>query len=134
MILAPTELSATAPLKVQARRHGFRAATMPGFGPPMIPALRLDYTEVNRRCVALKVLLDEAIGAQVELTADGRAVNDPRVEPRPVGVVEIVTSHPPLFSDHVAPAVVPSGRPAPRASNDPRGPRVPEAPMAEAAG
>ena len=76
----------------------------------------------------------ETIAPGAGLTADGRAVNDPRVEPRPVGVVEIVTSHPPLFSDHVAPAVVPSGRLAPRASNDPRGPGAPEAPMAEAAG
>ena len=33
MVLAPTELSATAPLKVAARGGGFRAATMPGFLP-----------------------------------------------------------------------------------------------------
>lgn len=64
----------------------------------------------------------------------GRAYNDPRVEPRPVGVVEIVTSHPMLFGDSVAPPVAPSGRVAPRAVNDPRGP-LPEAQtFAEAAG
>ncbi|WP_116364170.1 ribonuclease E [Parahaliea mediterranea] len=56
------------------------------------------------------------------LTDGGRAVNDPREAPQPVADVEIRTGHPVLFSDVVAPAVVPSGRIAPRASNDPRGP------------
>ena len=58
MVLAPTELSATAPLKVATRGGGFRAATMPGFLPAMIPALRLDYGEINRRVNLLKDLLD----------------------------------------------------------------------------
>ena len=40
--LSATELSATAPLKVATRASGFRAATMPGFSPAMVPALRLD--------------------------------------------------------------------------------------------
>jgi hypothetical protein len=43
ILIAVTELSATAPLKLHAARHGFRAATMPGFSPEMIPARRLDY-------------------------------------------------------------------------------------------
>jgi ribonuclease E len=68
------------------------------------------------------------------LTEQGRACNDPRVEPRPVGVVEIVTAHPALFSDIVAPPVEPSGKVAPRASNDPRGPAVQEQQFAEASG
>ncbi len=58
LVLAPTELSATAPLKVAARQGGFRAATMPGFLPSMIPALRLDYEEINRRVHLLKDLCD----------------------------------------------------------------------------
>ncbi|RLF26636.1 MAG: hypothetical protein DRN14_06540 [Thermoplasmata archaeon] len=65
IIMAPTELSATAPLKLAARTHGFRAATMGGFGPKMIPALRLDYTEIDRRCQRLKVLVDEAARAEL---------------------------------------------------------------------
>lgn len=65
MLLAPTKFSATAPLKVAARKHPMRAATMPGFTPAMIPALRLDYTEVNRRVEILKALLDEATGADL---------------------------------------------------------------------
>jgi hypothetical protein len=65
MILAPTELSATAPLKVAARGQSFRAATMPGFTPAMIPALKIDYTEVNRRVGLLKDLCDPADGARI---------------------------------------------------------------------
>ncbi len=60
IVMAPTELSATAPLKVATRPGGFRAATMPGFLPSMIPALRLDYGEINRRVNLLKELLDRA--------------------------------------------------------------------------
>ena len=58
MVLAPTELSATAPLKVATRTGAFRAATMPGFLPSMIPALKLDYGEINRRVNLLKDLCD----------------------------------------------------------------------------
>ncbi len=63
ILIAPTEFSATAPLKMAAREHPIRAATMPGFREDMIPALRLDYTEVNRRVELLKGLLDRATGA-----------------------------------------------------------------------
>ncbi|MDX2473425.1 MAG: hypothetical protein QNL91_06910 [Candidatus Krumholzibacteria bacterium] len=66
MVLAPTELSATAPLKVATRQGDFRAATMPGFLPSMIPALRLDYTEINRRVNQLKEWLDEATVAHFD--------------------------------------------------------------------
>lgn len=72
VVLAPTELSATAPLKVATRGGGFRAATMPGFLPTMIPALRLDYGEINRRVNLLKELLDQAETATFDFVADGR--------------------------------------------------------------
>ncbi|MBI5442557.1 MAG: hypothetical protein HY900_15250 [Deltaproteobacteria bacterium] len=65
MLMAVTKFSSTAPLKVAARKHPTRAATMPGFTAEMIPALRLDYTEVNRRVDILKALLDRATGADV---------------------------------------------------------------------
>ncbi len=71
LVLAPTELSATAPLKVLARSLGFRAATMPGFSPEMVPALRLDYGEVNRRVRLLADLLDDAEAADLSLEVDG---------------------------------------------------------------
>jgi hypothetical protein len=72
LILAPTEFSATAPLKVAARSHPFRAATMPGFLPSMIPALRIDYGEVNRRVNLLKSLCDAADEALIITRAGGR--------------------------------------------------------------
>ena len=70
MVLAPTELSTTAPLKLAARKTGLRAATMPGFSPAMLPALRLDYGEVDRRVHALKSLLDQATGARFQFVVD----------------------------------------------------------------
>ncbi len=70
MILAPTELSATAPLKVAAQGQSFRAATMPGFLPEMIPALKIDYTEVNRRVGILKELCDPATEASIVLRTE----------------------------------------------------------------
>ncbi|MAT91034.1 MAG: ribonuclease E [Halioglobus sp.] len=66
---------------------------------------------------------DSAPASTAGLTEDGRATNDPRVAARPVTDVEIATAHPALFSERVAPPVQPSGKIAPRASNDPRGPR-----------
>ena len=72
LLLAPTEFSATAPLKLMAKRHGFRAATMPGFTPGMIPALRLDYGEVRRRVAVMKALLDRAVRATLHFEVDGR--------------------------------------------------------------
>ena len=65
ILLAPTEFSATAPLKLLAKRFGLRAATMPGFSAEMIPALRLDYGEINRRVALLKGMLDEASEARI---------------------------------------------------------------------
>jgi hypothetical protein len=71
IVIAPTELSATAPLKVAARGGAFRAATMPGFLPSMIPALRLDYQEISRRVELLKTWLDAAEAADLFFEADG---------------------------------------------------------------
>jgi len=70
VFLAPTEYSATAPLKNAARRFGFRAATMPGFNASMIPALRLDYGEVARRVSLLKTKLDQAESAEIRFLTD----------------------------------------------------------------
>ena len=72
LFLAPTEFSTTAPLKVAAKRLGFRAATMPGFAPSMVPALRIDYGEVARRVDALKSRLDEAVRADIRFLVAGR--------------------------------------------------------------
>lgn len=77
MVMAPTELSATAPLKVATRLAessggGFRAATMPGFLPSMIPALRLDYELINRRVWHYKELLDQATSASFHFEVGGQ--------------------------------------------------------------
>ncbi len=71
ILIAPTEFSATAPLKVAARSLPIRAATMPGFRSDMVPALRLDYGEVNRRVGILKDLLDRATGADIVFAHPG---------------------------------------------------------------
>ncbi|MEE8526439.1 MAG: hypothetical protein V3T72_21085, partial [Thermoanaerobaculia bacterium] len=72
ILIAPTEFSTTAPLKLAAPRYGFRAATMPGFSAAMIPALRLDYGEIDRRVRRLKGLVDDATGVDIVFTVDGR--------------------------------------------------------------
>jgi leucyl aminopeptidase (aminopeptidase T) len=71
LIIAATELSATAPLKIAGRSGSFRAATMPGFTAEMIPALKLDYTSINRRVHLMKELVDAATGAEIEFHVDG---------------------------------------------------------------
>jgi leucyl aminopeptidase (aminopeptidase T) len=43
---------------------------MPGFSSAMVPALRLDYTEINRRVVLLKDLLDDCVGADFHFLVD----------------------------------------------------------------
>ncbi|MDR2561492.1 MAG: hypothetical protein LBC63_06960 [Holophagales bacterium] len=65
ILIAITKFSSTAPLKMAAKKYGIRAATMPGFSEAMIPALRLDYTEINRRVDILKRLMDRATGADI---------------------------------------------------------------------
>jgi hypothetical protein len=70
--IAPTELSATAPLKLVGKRRGLRAVTMPGFTEAMVPALRLDYELVDRRTKRLKELLDPALAARIAFVVDGR--------------------------------------------------------------
>jgi leucyl aminopeptidase (aminopeptidase T) len=72
IVIAPTELSATAPLKLLAKEHHFRAATMPGFGTAMIPALRLDWQEIDRRCHELREKVDRASAAEILMAAAGR--------------------------------------------------------------
>ena len=76
VLMAPTEFSATAPLKLLGKAHAFRAATMPGFKAAMIPALRLDYGEVRRRVALLKGMLDRAARAELRFEVDGGGRHD----------------------------------------------------------
>jgi hypothetical protein len=73
LVMAPTQFSTTAPLKMMAPRLGFRGATMPGFSSAMVPALRLDYTEINRRVWLLKDLLDDCVSADFHFIVDDAA-------------------------------------------------------------
>jgi hypothetical protein len=70
VVLALTEMSATAPLKVLARQHAFRGATMPGFLRSMIPVLALDYQKVDARVREFQVRMDRANGVEIALEAD----------------------------------------------------------------
>ncbi|MEK9137398.1 MAG: hypothetical protein AAB393_09765 [Bacteroidota bacterium] len=73
VVLAPTELSATAPLKNLARSLHFRGATLPGFSREMIPALTLDYEKIHERVMQFKSRLDRAAGAIITLAGDGKS-------------------------------------------------------------
>ena len=72
IVLAPTQFSATAPLKNLARQRGFRAASMPGFHRKMIPALQIDYEEVHQQVMKMKTRLDEAIAIKMKFEARGK--------------------------------------------------------------
>ena len=71
LVLALTERSSTAPLKMLAPKLHFRAATLPGFSRAMFPALRLDFDAVSRRTLEMKQRLDGAESARLELEAEG---------------------------------------------------------------
>lgn len=71
VVLAPTELSATAPLKLAAKEQGFRGATLPDFRREMIPALALDWEAVDARVKELATLLDAATAARIEFGVNG---------------------------------------------------------------
>jgi hypothetical protein len=71
VVIALTELSATAPLKLLARDLGFRGASMPGFTRAMLPTLMLDYQLIDQRVRQVKERLDRATYADVLLVAGG---------------------------------------------------------------
>ena len=60
------------------------------------------------------------------ITADGRAVNDPRVDARPIGEITVQTAVSSVFGTEDFPDAPHYASDAPRAANDPRGPRVDE--------
>jgi len=76
IVIAPTRFSATAPLKLLAAKHNFRAATMPGFESSMMSALKIDYEEVNRRVNLIKDELDPAVGMEIKFTLNNGDVHE----------------------------------------------------------
>jgi len=75
VVLALTELSATAPLKNLARTLGFRGATLPGFSRQMLPTLALDYEKVHARVMQFKSRLDEAKEASIVFGVQDKRYN-----------------------------------------------------------
>ena len=58
------------------------------------------------------------------ITAEGRAINDPRVDARPVGKIKVQTAIGSVFGAEAFPDAQHFASAAPRAANDPRGQRI----------
>lgn len=73
-------------------------------------------------------VIGDVIGALVRdtsgITESGRAVNDPRIAPKPIVETQTVTEQALLFARPEAPPVSVIQQDIPRASNDPRGPKT----------
>ena len=67
---------------------------------------------------------EQEIQSSAGLTEAGRAVNDPRVAPKPVTETSVSTELGELFATPEAPPVMVVQQDVPRPSNDPRGPRA----------
>lgn len=70
VVIALTELSATAPLKMLAKRFQFRGASMPGFIRTMIPTLSLDYQKIHQRVAELQERLQRADSVRIALASN----------------------------------------------------------------
>ncbi len=70
VVIAMTEFSATAPLKLLARELRFRGATMPGFSRAMIPSLSLEYEKIHEKVVELKKRMDQATEIDILLKTE----------------------------------------------------------------
>lgn len=130
---ASAEAKTATPQSAESATPDVKAAAAPkaeATVKPEAPKRETPTPEVSAPAVAEKPTPDEPAPAATSekqappagITPEGRAVNDPRIEPRPVEAVEIETGHKVLFTDKVAPPANHSGRVAARAGNDPRGP------------
>jgi len=72
IVIAPTWLSCTAPLKILAKKYNFRGVTMPGFTREMIPALGLDYEKISKKVFEIKEKMDRAEGFSLTLETGGK--------------------------------------------------------------
>ena len=71
-----------------------------------------------------KEAIEQDVHSTAGVTGAGRAVNDPRVAPKPVTETAVHTELGELFATPEAPPVTIVQQDVPRASNDPRGPRA----------
>jgi ribonuclease E len=60
------------------------------------------------------------------ITAEGRAINDPRVDARPIGKITVRTAISSVFGTEAFPDAPHFSSQSPRAANDPRGPKIDE--------
>ena len=60
------------------------------------------------------------------ITPEGRAINDPRVDARPIAAIKVQTAIGSVFGAEAFPDAPHYASAAPRAANDPRGPRIDE--------
>jgi len=84
VVISLSELSATAPLKLFAKRFRFRGASMPGFLRSMIPTLSLDYEKVHTRVMEFQKKMELADSVRVRLavgTTTYESVYDLRYRP-----------------------------------------------------
>ena len=92
---------------------------------PLEPAV---VEEAPAAVEAEDTLAEEAPGQDIQssagLTEAGRAVNDPRIAPKPVTETSVSTELGELFATPEAPPVTVAQQDLARASNDPRGPRA----------
>jgi hypothetical protein len=72
IIIALTQFSATAPLKVAASKYLFRGGTLPGFSRAMAGAFRINTNEINRRCETLRKFLSDALSAELTFEVRGK--------------------------------------------------------------
>ena len=71
VVIALTQFSATAPLKILAKKYCFRGATLPGFSREMIPVLSLDYEKVNARVLEFKDRMGQSRNMAVRFLSGG---------------------------------------------------------------
>lgn len=84
IVISLSELSATAPLKMLAKKFQFRGASMPGFLRGMIPTLAIDYEKVHERVVEFQERMERAESVEVVLSSAGKkyeSVYDLRFRP-----------------------------------------------------
>lgn len=65
IVYALTEKSATAPLKLAAKELQYRGATSGRFKSEMIPALKIPFHEVHKKCQAIADVLQDSVGAEI---------------------------------------------------------------------
>lgn len=71
VVIAMTEFSATAPLKMLAKKFRFRGASMPGFLRVMIPTLALDYEKIHTRVLDFQQRMEKADRVSIRLSSNG---------------------------------------------------------------